>query len=428
MTLRILVEPSDYILRNAGDTAMLRVAVTRLGALWPDAHITVFSDLPDRFPAWTANASPLNSKARSDWLRTPFLTRHLPPGSPAALERTLARAQDRLRRERPALARRLLRASLWRRGEDAAGIDAFYEAVDGADLVLATGMGGITDVFPEYADELLDVLGLAQTRGALTVLVGQGMGPLDEPSRRARASEVLRRADLVALRERRAGVPLLRELGVSEERVTTTGDDAIELARDARPARLGGALGINVRGADYAGVSDRAMERIRAAIEVLSQELGAPLVSVPISSVPGEEDAITVSRLIGEGLGDERPADEGLFERIGRCRTVIAGSYHAAVFALSMGIPAIGLHGSPYYRDKFLGLADMFGAGCWALSLDDPDFEPALVDTTRTAWRGAEALRPELLRAAESQIAAGHAAYERVRALVEARRGGLSAR
>ena len=46
--LTIVVEPSDYVLRNAGDMAMMQVAVTRLSNRWPDAEIAVFSDAPDR--------------------------------------------------------------------------------------------------------------------------------------------------------------------------------------------------------------------------------------------------------------------------------------------------------------------------------------------------------------------------------------------
>ena len=52
---------------------------------------------------------------------------------------------------------------------------------------------------------------------------------------------------------------------------------------------------------------------------------------------------------------------EGTITTIARCRLVVTGSYHAALFALSMGVPAIGIATSRYYEDKFLGLADQFG-------------------------------------------------------------------
>ena len=51
-----------------------------------------------------------------------------------------------------------------------------------------------------------------------------------------------------------------------------------------------------------------------------------------------------------------------LIEQISRCRLVIVGSYHAAVFALAQGVSAIGLAGNAYYLQKFEGLAaNQFG-------------------------------------------------------------------
>jgi hypothetical protein len=39
--VRVLVEPSDYVLRNAGDMAMLRTVVSRLAQKWSNALIQV---------------------------------------------------------------------------------------------------------------------------------------------------------------------------------------------------------------------------------------------------------------------------------------------------------------------------------------------------------------------------------------------------
>jgi polysaccharide pyruvyl transferase WcaK-like protein len=52
---------------------------------------------------------------------------------------------------------------------------------------------------------------------------------------------------------------------------------------------------------------------------------------------------------------------------------VVAGSYHAAVFALSQGIPVVALVKSPYYVNKMVGLGDQFGAGCEIVRLDEGD-------------------------------------------------------
>ena len=59
--IRILIEPSDYVLRNLGDMAMMQVAATRLVALWPDAEIRILSDRPSDLPAYGPNVTPLDS-------------------------------------------------------------------------------------------------------------------------------------------------------------------------------------------------------------------------------------------------------------------------------------------------------------------------------------------------------------------------------
>ena len=68
-SVRVLVEPSDYVLRNAGDMAMLRTAVSRLIQKWPEALIQVLSDEPDALQAFCPEATPLRSAGRRYWLQ-----------------------------------------------------------------------------------------------------------------------------------------------------------------------------------------------------------------------------------------------------------------------------------------------------------------------------------------------------------------------
>ena len=96
----------------------------------------------------------------------------------------------------------------------AAKIEAFVDHVRRADLVVATGMGGITDAFPEYTLGLLTTVELAIRHGAVTAMMGQGIGPLTKPDLIAHAKKILPKVDLISLRERRASEPLLRSLGV----------------------------------------------------------------------------------------------------------------------------------------------------------------------------------------------------------------------
>lgn len=426
--MRILVEPSDYILRNVGDMAMMQIAVERLSALWPDASIQILSDVPDRMPAFAPNAQALDSAGRQIWYRPGFLAGRLEAYLPRRLREQLRSVEQMLRRRWPSLVAFILRRKLRWAGHNDQTLNEFLTAVSEADLVIANGMGGITDTFPEYASELLDTLQLAIRRGVVTAMVGQGMGPLRDPALWAQAQRVLPQVDFLSLREERAGRPLLRALGVADERILTTGDDAIELAYAQRQPELGAGLGVNLRLSNYAGVDELVVKQLRPLLQSAARRYGAPMIPVPISGVPGEADAETIRHLL---CGYERQpvdCDEEVdtplkvIQRIQRCRVVVTGSYHAAVFALAMGIPAIGLAASAYYEDKFLGLADQFGAGCRVVFLHHPDLSARLACAIEEAWQCAGQTRPQLLAAAARQVERSHAAYRRIYELVEARR------
>lgn len=428
--MRILIEPSDYILRNAGDTAMLEVAIERLAKLFPDALIQVFSDIPDRFPNYAPNVVPLDSQGRRIWFSSRVLPGRLTHRLPRRWKQKIGQWEQFLRRHAPEWMVGLLRFKLQQAGKDCQLLDDFLAAVSQADLVVANGMGGITDAFPEYATELLDSLSLGQRWGAVTVMLGQGMGPLEEPNLRDRARVVLPQVDFISLREELAGRPLLSALGVLPERLLTTGDDAIELAYQVRSPHWGNGLGINLRASDYSGMDGTVVEGLRPILQAAAIEYGAPLIPVPISRVPGEEDARTIHQLIA---GEDTQIEEEIaatlqidtpfkaIEQLKHCRVAIVGSYHAAVFALSLGIPAIGLARSTYYLQKFAGLADCFGTGCKMVRLDAPQWQSQLTEAIARSWESAESVRPQLWEAARRQVELSHLAYQKVYELVKNR-------
>jgi colanic acid/amylovoran biosynthesis protein len=328
-----------------------------------------------------------------------------------------------LGRHWPSLAERILEPRLTWLGNGDRDLRCFLDAVATADLVVVVGMGGITDAFPEFASDLLHTLELAMECGALTVMVGQGIGPLKDPTLLALAEAVLPRVDFISLREERAGGPLLRTLGVSPDRVMTTGDDAIELAYQLRSKGLGDGLGISLRAAPYSGVGYGLIEQLRPILQGAAKICKAPMIPVPVSRHPDEKDAVVIQELV-QGYSDLPDAGQDLdtwqkvIEQAGRCRVVVAGSYHAGVFALSQGIPVVGLAVSDYYVDKFLGLADQFGIGCEVIFLRDTQWPEKLAAAIDRAWQSAEQVRPRLLEAAVRQVEQSQAAYQRIYSLV----------
>ena len=77
----IVVEPSDYVLRNAGDMAMMQVAMGRLAAMFPDADIAVFSDVPDELTTPAPNVRAVDATGRRLWLHTPLVPDGAVPGA-----------------------------------------------------------------------------------------------------------------------------------------------------------------------------------------------------------------------------------------------------------------------------------------------------------------------------------------------------------
>ena len=417
--LRILVEPSDYILQNVGDMAMMQIAIERLAGLWPDAVIQVLTDDPQRLKELCPRAIPLSARGRQLWLADDFLPRGFETRTSLGLIRTI-----RLRA--PEMVRLFWKYKLRRSPDNWRALDLFISTVAEADAVIVTGMGGIADAFPEYAHDLLMTLSLALHYRKPVVLIGQGLGPLGIPELSELAGTVLRRVDMIALREDITGGPLLKFLKVPAENVITTGDDAIEIAYRARSDFLGTGLGINVRASDYAEVDLVLMSRLRMIFQQALRTLEAVAVPVPISSVPGEADIETFRYLMGDYDGASvKPPEHGMpsaiVEQLQHCRILVCGSYHAAVFACSSGIPAVCLAKSTYYLAKFRGLADLFGEGCELISLDDPHLEIRLGEAIRKCWTSAEQLRPRLLERAEAQLAVGRNAYQKLHGLISAR-------
>ena len=101
-----------------------------------------------------------------------------------------------------------------------------------------------------------------------------------------------------------------------------------------------------------------------------------------------------------------------------RCRIVVTGAYHAAVFALAQGIPVVCSTNSPYYLAKFQGLKDLFSMGCEIVILSEPDFPGKLATAIEATWNSAEDVRLPLLQASHCQIEGSRRAYQRLQYLL----------
>ena len=415
--MRILIDTGTYNCGNLGDVAMLRVAVERASRLSPAASIGVIMDDAEALSRHCRNVTAVPASGRRAWLENGFLLGRLSGALPAMARRGSRRAAWEIRNRCPGLASFLVRMKMKLRGGDRKAFDTFLGAVESADVVVIAGQGGLSDHVPSHAAAVLGLLESAIRRGKPTAMFGQGIGPMRNPELLRLSRTVLPRVDLIALRESRGGLPLLESFGVSRDRIVTTGDDAIELAFRARRPLPGTAIGINLRVSPSAAVDDHDVERIRFVLEKCSRRLNAPVLPIPIARDHGLLDARTIRSLLvgldgGCDGGQSLDTPELVCSQVGRCRIVVTGAYHAAVFALGQGIPAVCLARSDYVMAKFAGLADLFPNGCEVVPLTG-DYSPQVGAAIHRCWSRADEVRSSLLESAAQQVQLGHAAYGR---------------
>lgn len=380
--MRILVDQSGYELLNLGDAAMLQVCVRRLQELWPNAHVEVLTRSPDRlrqFCPGTTAVSPDVSLRKSR-------TEGASPN---------ARSQSRF-----------LPLALWR-----------------ADLVVSSGGGFINDVFWPHGVRVLNLLGLAQRLGKPTAVFSQGIGPLTHPKLSRLVTRVMPRLLVIGLREGVESVPLLRAHRVHEDLIHVTGDDALSMATTTQRAPTGTAIGLNMRVAPYTAIDKTVAGRAGAVTAESARRHGVTALALPVSRYQSTNDLEAIATN-GAHSGARHESDDilspkELAERAALCRVVVTASYHAAVFGLAVGVPAVCVTNSSYYDRKFDGLSAQFPNGCHTVR-PGQHFERDLAEAIDRAWDSSEAVRDGIHSAAVSQTQLAEHTYQRLKSLVDA--------
>ncbi len=423
--MRVLLDQGTHEMRNKGSNALLQAAVDKFESLWTDLLFDLVS------------LSPMLSR-----IYFPSMT----PVHPQSLKAVTGRF-DRVKSIVPNTAWMPLlemREAIWHRRQTAqspleavADPETAYAAANGPtadvvasrtipesllesitryDLVVATGGSLIHDDVKGLAFGVLERLGAATAQGIPTAMVSQGFGPIDDPALRSIAASVLPKVDLIFVREDQVAIPLLQSLGVSRGRIKMTGDGAIQMAYNERQEGLGSGIGVGLRIAGYTRTDDRHVEILRSTLQAAARRHHARLVALPISGSHHESDSTHIGRVLtgyNRSWPTRRRLDghDGIIKRASNCRIVVTGSFHAAVFALSQGVPVVALAKQANYAIKFEGLHHEFGSGCRILSLDDDHLQEKLGDAVESAWSTAEEQRPILLDAAARQIAQRDEAY-----------------
>lgn len=435
--MRILLDQAVHDHRNKGNNSLLEVPLARLHRQWPDASLEVLSISPQFCKVYlpgTLPISPYDLLEKGKRLETAHRI------VPRPVWQLVFEARERLRQAKRTnqVARTTAHSPepTHERGRTN-GVEPItpndvpispavrYGRIADYDLYMPTGGGYMCDFDQRFLYDMFDRLEAAVAHGVTAVMVGQGIGPIEDPNLRARASQVLPLLDYIMIREERVARPLLDLLNVPAEKAIMTGDDAIELAYGARKNSLGTGIGLSLRVAAYTQVDNAHVNAIRPVIIQAAQKYGAELVAAPIDV--NEADLNYIEAII-EGYRKRSSSwmkfesTTHLINRISRCRIMIAGTFHGAVFALGQGIPVVALAKSIEYQNKLTGLTTEFGQeGCQVIHLHEPDMPQKLAHAIDAVWSAADQLRPQLLQQAKRQIDMSLTAYQKIYDLVEIR-------
>lgn len=416
----------DAEYKNMGDVAMLQVAVKRIANLWPDARIEVLTDSAENLARYCPKAVPLPRAGCACWLTEHFFLGRRHRYLPSRFSIGLSTLKVFLGVRWPGLLDSLTMMRLAIRDPQGhrESFNRVRAAIEDCDAVIVCGAGGFADSCRDWNLFALWAIQAATRRRTMVAMLGQGVGPLNDPFVISWARRVLPKVKLIGLRGGKGSQSILESIGVRSSVILTTGDEAVEIANAATVNNPGYAIGVNLRIASYSGVGADLIGEVAVALREFATDNTANLVPIPIAFHEYANDCFAIRQLLAEcdvgsdgGAGLDSP--EKLFDQIARCRIVVTGAYHAAVFALAQGIPAVCLYGSSYYSAKFEGLKDLFGVGCTTVILNAPDWRKRFHDAVERAWNSADEVRPSLLSSAADQIRRSQMAYQYVRELID---------
>lgn len=242
-------------------------------------------------------------------------------------------------------------------------------AVREADGVAVSGGGNMASIWPMHIFERATLGGLASLFGKPFVVSGQTIGPALVGDDRDLTAALLSSADLVGLRES-ASFQLVQDLGVPVAQITSTIDDA-SFVGVSSPEHVAERPYCAVTLAAHTGDTDRELfaEATARLLDRVADETGLEIVFFAHfgSLVPGDErgDSVAHRRVIDRMTKPSRiepttgSVSAAQFSR--GASFVVSSRYHPVVFAVSAGVPTIGIAVDDYTTVKLTGALGNFG-------------------------------------------------------------------
>lgn len=231
------------------------------------------------------------------------------------------------------------------------------------DIVFVCGGGNLTSVWPGVLESRLLLFSIAKLFNKRLILVSQTLGPFS-PTHRERCNRILEKADWVGVRDKTFSH---RQVDFP---VHFSVDDAAFLKpehndRTRKLVRAGPTLALSMRRLGSTSLAQlldlgRAVNKIVAAKSMHT-------VFIPHHS-PGGRGDLAIAKDLQQAWSSQTsfqvvdtitPA-AALKALTADCHVTISMRYHQIVFALSTGVPAIGIYTDRYTRAKLRGAFEQF--------------------------------------------------------------------
>jgi polysaccharide pyruvyl transferase WcaK-like protein len=269
------------------------------------------------------------------------------------------------------------------------------------DLLFCVGGGNITSYWhSEFFMKCLTFI-LCKVVGLPVILSGQTIGPINGKFDSCFAKYALNNVHVITLREE-TSMPVLKRVGIIKPVVEVTADDSLQLnsaplsvlnriVKDEYLVDKHPLIGFNIFGLPLlnsevnllkakwllANVADYLIEKYDASIVFVPMQYGDP------------DDRITELETLALMAHKEKAfvlenihSDMELKGLIGQMDFAIGFRYHFVTFAVTSGVPAIGLYSTPYYSTKIRGVLSLMGLQDYALDLNKTSYSSliALID------------------------------------------------
>ncbi|MEP6482139.1 MAG: polysaccharide pyruvyl transferase family protein, partial [Rhodoglobus sp.] len=253
------------------------------------------------------------------------------------------------------------RGHLSRRGWDDRAAELIDEVAE-CDGLLVSGGGNLSSLWPEHIFERSTLTSLANHFDKPVVFSGQMLGPHLTARDGELMSQMLTGANLVGLRDSHS-FEISGQLGVDAARVQRTFDDAMFLrgGNPAVPAKPYCAITVS----PYAGLveNDAFLDRLAGLLDSFAEQTGLSLLLLPhlASLEPGQStDDAAVNQALAARLKTtaiEKPIlDVRDIASLTRGASLsLSTRYHPVVFAVSGGVPAVGIPVDGYTQQKIVG-------------------------------------------------------------------------